>query len=66
MRELEAWTGGRNENPETMILGTVEQVVARLKEYEEAGVERIFLQHLAHRDIEMVELIGRELVPAVA
>ena len=40
MRELEAWTGGRNENPETMILGTVERVVARLKEYEEAGVER--------------------------
>ena len=66
MRELEAWTGGRNENPETMILGTVERVVARLKEYEEAGVERIFLQHLAHRDTEMVELIGREIVPAVA
>jgi alkanesulfonate monooxygenase SsuD/methylene tetrahydromethanopterin reductase-like flavin-dependent oxidoreductase (luciferase family) len=66
MRELEAWVGQRQENPETMILGTVERVLARLKEYEEAGVERIFLQHLLHRDVEMVELIGREIVPAVA
>jgi alkanesulfonate monooxygenase SsuD/methylene tetrahydromethanopterin reductase-like flavin-dependent oxidoreductase (luciferase family) len=49
-----------------MLLGTVERVVARLKDYEEAGVERIFLQHLLHRDVDMVELIGRELVPAVA
>jgi hypothetical protein len=46
-----------------MILGTVEQVLARLAEYEEAGVERIMLQHLAHRDIEMVELIGSKVVP---
>ncbi len=66
MRELEAWVGQRQENPETMILGTVERVLARLKSYEEAGVERIFLQHLLHRDVEMVELIGREIVPAVA
>ena len=66
LRELQAWTGQREENHETMILGTVERVVARLKSYEEAGVERIFLQHLTHRDIEMVELIGREIVPAVA
>ena len=53
LRELQAWTGQREENHETMILGTVERVVARLKSYEEAGVERIFLQHLdapRHRD----------------
>jgi hypothetical protein len=49
-----------------MITGTVEQAIARLKEYEAAGVERFYLQHLAHRDIEMVELIGRELVSEVA
>jgi alkanesulfonate monooxygenase SsuD/methylene tetrahydromethanopterin reductase-like flavin-dependent oxidoreductase (luciferase family) len=66
MRELEAWNGSRNEDTETMILGTVERVVERLKSYEEAGVERIYLQHLLHRDVEMVELIGREIVPAVA
>ncbi len=32
----------------------------------EAGVERVMLQHLDHTDLEMVELIGRELAPAVA
>ena len=48
------------------IVGTVEQAAARLREYEAAGVTRVYLQHLVHRDIAMVELIGRELVPAVA
>ena len=32
----------------------------------EAGVTRAMLQHLCHTDVEMVELIGTELVPAVA
>ena len=41
---------------------TVEQVSARLAELEAAGVERVFLQHLDHRDLEMVALVGRELV----
>ena len=58
VRDAAGLDRAREQDPETMILGTVEQVVARLKEYEAAGVERIFLQHLAHRDIEMVELIG--------
>jgi F420-dependent oxidoreductase-like protein len=47
-------------------VGTVEQVVERLKEIKEIGYERVMLQHLAHEDLETVELIGRELVPAVA
>jgi F420-dependent oxidoreductase-like protein len=61
---LQAWTGSEP-NPETGIVGTVEQAVARLKEYEAAGVSRIYLQHLVHRDTEMVELIGSRIVPAV-
>jgi F420-dependent oxidoreductase-like protein len=52
--------------PETWIAGTLHQVVDRLRAYEAAGVSRIYLQHLHHRDLETVELIGRELVPAVA
>ncbi len=52
-------------DPSTQIVGTVEQAAERLKEYEAAGVSRIYLQHLVHRDTEMVELIGRELVPRV-
>ena len=51
---------------DVLVLGTVEQAAARLRELGDAGVERVFLQHLAHADVEMVELIGRELVPAVA
>jgi F420-dependent oxidoreductase-like protein len=48
---------------ETGIVGTVEQVRTRLFELAAAGVERVFLEHLDHRDLAMVELIGRELVP---
>jgi alkanesulfonate monooxygenase SsuD/methylene tetrahydromethanopterin reductase-like flavin-dependent oxidoreductase (luciferase family) len=51
---------------DTWIAGTVEQVAERLRTYERAGVERVYLQHLVHRDLDTVELIGRELVPVVA
>jgi alkanesulfonate monooxygenase SsuD/methylene tetrahydromethanopterin reductase-like flavin-dependent oxidoreductase (luciferase family) len=47
-------------------VGTVEQVIARLKQMEEIGYERVMLQHLAHEDLDTVALIGRELAPAVA
>jgi alkanesulfonate monooxygenase SsuD/methylene tetrahydromethanopterin reductase-like flavin-dependent oxidoreductase (luciferase family) len=47
-------------------VGTVEQCVERLHEIEALGFERVMLQHLAHRDLETVALIGRELAPAVA
>lgn len=46
-------------------VGTVEQVVERLKEIEEIGYERVMLQHLVHDDLDTVALIGRELAPAV-
>jgi alkanesulfonate monooxygenase SsuD/methylene tetrahydromethanopterin reductase-like flavin-dependent oxidoreductase (luciferase family) len=46
-------------------VGTVEQVVERLKQIEELGYERVMLQHLAHQDLETVALVGRELAAAV-
>jgi alkanesulfonate monooxygenase SsuD/methylene tetrahydromethanopterin reductase-like flavin-dependent oxidoreductase (luciferase family) len=46
-------------------VGTVEQVVERLKEIEGIGYERMMLQHLAHQDLDALALIGRELAPAV-
>jgi alkanesulfonate monooxygenase SsuD/methylene tetrahydromethanopterin reductase-like flavin-dependent oxidoreductase (luciferase family) len=46
-------------------VGTVEQVVERLKEIEELGYERVMLQHLAHQDLDTVAIIGRELAPAL-
>jgi alkanesulfonate monooxygenase SsuD/methylene tetrahydromethanopterin reductase-like flavin-dependent oxidoreductase (luciferase family) len=64
-----AWTGTAVDvdalDP-TWIAGTPADVVAQLAAYEQAGVARVFLQHLDHRDLETVELIGREVVPAVA
>ena len=48
------------------ILGTLAEAAERLRAYEAAGVERVMLQHLDHTDLDMVELIGRELAPAVA
>ena len=51
---------------ETALVGTVDEVASRLAQLEDAGVERVMLQHLAHDDVEMVELIGRELAAAVA
>jgi alkanesulfonate monooxygenase SsuD/methylene tetrahydromethanopterin reductase-like flavin-dependent oxidoreductase (luciferase family) len=40
------------------ISGTVDQVVAQLREYEQVGVERVMLQHLVHEDVEMVNVLG--------
>jgi F420-dependent oxidoreductase-like protein len=56
---LDAFTG-------RAVIGSVDEVATRLREYERAGCDRVMLQHLLHRDLESVRLIGRELVPAVA
>jgi F420-dependent oxidoreductase-like protein len=48
------------------LIGSVDEVAARLREYEGAGCERVMLQHLLHTDLEPVRLIGRELAPALA
>lgn len=48
------------------LVGTVDQVLERLEEYAGAGVERVFMQHLVHEDLEMVALIGSEIIPEAA
>jgi F420-dependent oxidoreductase-like protein len=40
------------------VFGTLEQAAARLAEMEAAGVTRIMLQHLDHRDLDAVALMG--------
>jgi F420-dependent oxidoreductase-like protein len=50
----------------TWIVGTPDEVVARLREYDAAGVDRVMLQHHLHRDLAALELIGREVIPAVS
>jgi F420-dependent oxidoreductase-like protein len=48
------------------IVGTPEEVVARLREYEAAGIERVMLQHHLVDDMDALELVGREVIPALA
>ncbi len=57
---------GLDEPPPQWIAGTPEQIVARLRELEAAGVERVMLQHLLHDDLETVDRIGREVIPRVS
>jgi alkanesulfonate monooxygenase SsuD/methylene tetrahydromethanopterin reductase-like flavin-dependent oxidoreductase (luciferase family) len=46
-------------------VGTVEEAAVRLRALEEAGIQRVMLQHLAHEDLDTIARIGRELAPAV-
>jgi alkanesulfonate monooxygenase SsuD/methylene tetrahydromethanopterin reductase-like flavin-dependent oxidoreductase (luciferase family) len=57
-KRLRRWqqVTGRDDPPP--IAGTVEEVVAVLRDYEAAGVERAMLQHLPHEDVEMVSVLG--------
>ncbi len=50
----------------TWIVGTPDEVIARLREYEAVGVERVMLQHHLYRDVAALELIASEVVPAFA
>jgi F420-dependent oxidoreductase-like protein len=51
---------------ERCVVGSVDEVVERLRAYERAGCDRVMLQHLLHNDLEPVRLLGRELAPALA
>jgi F420-dependent oxidoreductase-like protein len=48
------------------IVGTVDEAVGQLTALRDAGVDRMMLQNLLHAELDVVEIIGRELAPAVA
>jgi alkanesulfonate monooxygenase SsuD/methylene tetrahydromethanopterin reductase-like flavin-dependent oxidoreductase (luciferase family) len=50
------------ERRDRWLVGTVEEVAARIEELRELGVTRVFLQHLNHGDDDMVRLVGDRLV----
>jgi alkanesulfonate monooxygenase SsuD/methylene tetrahydromethanopterin reductase-like flavin-dependent oxidoreductase (luciferase family) len=50
---------------ETTILGTTEDAIEQLRALEAAGLSRIMAQHLLHRDLDAIELMGREIAPRV-
>jgi F420-dependent oxidoreductase-like protein len=39
------------------------EAVSRLSELAEAGVERVMLQHLEHKDLDVVQLVAEEVAP---
>jgi len=53
------------DHAERWITGSVDEVRERLASLASVGVSRVMLQHLAHHDLDMVDLIGEELVGAV-
>jgi F420-dependent oxidoreductase-like protein len=55
-----------DERRERWLAGTPDEVVERLRALADAGVERVYLQHLVHGDIDMVDLVGEAVLPALA
>jgi F420-dependent oxidoreductase-like protein len=54
-------SAGRERLPLSVMIQLDGDVAAAIGAYEDAGVERVMLQHLNHTDLETVERIGREL-----
>ena len=52
--------------PAGWIIGTVDRAAAQLRALADAGVDRVFCQHLLHDDLDAVALIGERLAPALA
>ncbi|MGH3099987.1 MAG: TIGR03560 family F420-dependent LLM class oxidoreductase [Thermoleophilia bacterium] len=48
------------------LVGSPDDMIERVTALEEAGVDRVMLQHLRHDDLEIVERIGREIIPGVS
>lgn len=51
---------------EERVVGTVDEVGEKLRDLADAGVDRIMLQHLLHDDLDMIALMGEEIIPAVS
>ena len=51
------------ERRDRWLLGTVEEVAARIEGLRALGVTRVLLQHLNHDDDAMVTLVGDRLLP---
>jgi alkanesulfonate monooxygenase SsuD/methylene tetrahydromethanopterin reductase-like flavin-dependent oxidoreductase (luciferase family) len=69
---LSAWQGKGDDGEAFLadadpawIVGTVEEAVEQVHALHEAGCSRVMAQHLLHRDIEAIELIGREVAPLI-
>lgn len=48
------------------VVGSPARAIDRLREYEEAGVQRIMLNHELFDDLEMLEVLATEIIPEVS
>jgi alkanesulfonate monooxygenase SsuD/methylene tetrahydromethanopterin reductase-like flavin-dependent oxidoreductase (luciferase family) len=64
-RALAEWRG-TDELPDTWIAGTLDEATEQLAALRDAGVHRVMLQNLLHRDLDVLALIGDELAPRLA
>jgi alkanesulfonate monooxygenase SsuD/methylene tetrahydromethanopterin reductase-like flavin-dependent oxidoreductase (luciferase family) len=48
---------------EYRLVGSVEEVAARLLPYAEVGADRVMIIHILHTDMDSVQLIGERLIP---
>ena len=70
---LSRWKGGDGDGDAFLadlrkgtIAGTVPEALEQLNALEQAGMTRLMAQHLLHRDLDAIELIGRSVNPALA
>ena len=54
-----------DEMRETSLVGTPDELIAKIKQFEEIGTDRIYLQVLDLSDIDHLELIASQVLPAV-
>src|SRR5947209_7469739 len=66
LRRVNQLLGRDGPPPPSWIAGSVDRIVEQLREYASAGLDGVYLQHLVHEDLEAVEVIGRQLAPALA
>jgi F420-dependent oxidoreductase-like protein len=51
----------REDLGEGALVGTVDEVAARVQEYRAAGIGRVMFQHQINEDTDVIEIIGRDL-----
>jgi alkanesulfonate monooxygenase SsuD/methylene tetrahydromethanopterin reductase-like flavin-dependent oxidoreductase (luciferase family) len=50
---------------DSTVTGTPDQAIEQLRELEAAGLARLMGQHLLHRDLDAIELMGRQIAPSL-
>lgn len=63
LRSAEEFLATDGVGGKSMLVGTPDVVRQRLREYAEAGVDRVVLQHLLHDHGEMLALAARDVLP---